>query len=100
MRRHGANEAFGERHPYWALLFGGAHARAHAHKELGRRHWLVTLFGARMGSVMAAGLVSVACWQVVGHVDWSRLWPWGAGVVAVVTVVAIGVRWWRSPYRF
>ncbi len=100
MRRHGANEAFGERHPYWALLFGGAHARAHAHRELGRRHWLVTLFGARLGSALVVVLVAFAGWRVTGHVDWSRVWPWAAAVVVSVAVVVMGVRWWRSPYRF
>lgn len=99
-RHAGASEAFGERHPYWALVMGGARARAHAHAELGRRHWLVTLFGHRIGAVvvMAAGVL--AGWRVTGRVDWSRVWPWMVVGVVTVVVVTLVVRRRRSPWRY
>jgi uncharacterized membrane protein YfcA len=97
-RISGASEEFGTKHPGLALLVGGSEARMHAHVEMGKRHWLSTLFGGWAWAVAAAvAVVAGVAWLV------KRLppdWPvWAAGG-AFVAVLAWWVwRRWRDPLR-
>jgi hypothetical protein len=104
LRRAGAREEFGTRHPHLAMLIGDQQTKGFAQIELGKRSWLRTLFGGRLVMLGILGAIGYAATRVVMAIDWSRVlgmaWPWVAGGAAVVGVVVVAVRVWRSPYRF
>lgn len=105
-RRAGANETFGRSHPHLARLLGDPDARAHAETELGRRHWLRTLFGGHLATVSVFAVVTfvvarlvrgpaVAVWDAVSSGTAAALVIAVLGVVVVVWLA----RRWMDPVR-
>lgn len=113
-RRAGANETFGRSHPHLARWFGDPEARAQAETELGRRHWIRTLFSGHLVAIAVLVVVSVAVWRAVSAAargvssvvssvsdavpDGGSFFVFAAAVGVVVVVVWL-LRRWRDPVR-
>ena len=112
-RRAGANETFGRSHPHLARWFGDPEARAQAETDLGRRHWIRTLFSGiwsprgswpfpvavwRAVSAAARGVSSVVSSVSDAVPDGGSFFVFAAAVGVVVVVVWL-LRRWRDPVR-